>query len=247
MFVRARLTVCGALAVAVLAGTALPASAQIYTWRDNKGTLVLSDRPLDASARLFDLDRSQVGSSRPDAPVAPGRFDGLITRLAAEQGLRPDLVRAVIQVESGFDAHARSPKGALGLMQLMPATAMELGVTNPFNPVENIRGGTRYLRRMLDRYGSEELALAAYNAGPGAVDRYGRRVPPYAETQNYVRLVRDKVSLGNLRTPHRVYKALEVLHGRTVPHYSNVAPVDDEPGNTEVPRLVGFASSFSDP
>ncbi len=102
-------------------------------------------------------------------------------------GVRTDLVRAVVQVESGYNAYARSPKGALGLMQLMPATIQQFGVRNPFNPMENIRAGVSYLRQLLDRYSNDEaLALAAYNAGPGAVDRHGVAIPPYKETRDYV-------------------------------------------------------------
>ena len=107
--------------------------------------------------------------------------------MPASSGIRPDLVRAVIQVESAFNPRAVSPKGAMGLMQLMPATAKQFGVIDPFNPAENIRAGVSYLRQLLDRYDhDEQLALAAYNAGPGAVDKYGSKVPPYKETQNYV-------------------------------------------------------------
>ena len=96
-------------------------------------------------------------------------------------------MRAVVQVESGYNPYARSPKGALGLMQLMPATIQQFGVRNPFNPMENIRAGVSYLRQLLDRYSNNEaLALAAYNAGPGAVDRHGEAVPPYRETRDYV-------------------------------------------------------------
>src|SRR5918996_6352699 len=118
------------------------------------------------------------------------RYEPLIQEHAERNGLRPSLVRAVIQVESGFDARARSPKGAMGLMQLMPATARELQVEDPYDPRENIRGGTIYLRRLIDKYdGNEELALAAYNAGAGAVDRYGKTIPPYRETREYVKKV----------------------------------------------------------
>ena len=98
-----------------------------------------------------------------------------------------DLVCALIQAESAFNPRAVSPKGAIGLMQLMPATAAEHGVTDAFNPVQNIRAGVKYLKQLLDSYdGRVELALAAYNAGPGAVKKYGGKVPPYRETQNYV-------------------------------------------------------------
>src|SRR5207247_3257824 len=114
-------------------------------------------------------------------------YDDLIREQSQLNGVRTDLVRAVMQVESGFNPSARSPKGALGLMQLMPATIQQFGVRNPFNPIENLRAGVAYLRQLLDRYGNnEELALAAYNAGPRAVDRHGQNVPPYRETKNYV-------------------------------------------------------------
>ena len=157
--------------------------AQIYAWRDAAGNLVLSDRRLDDAAVTYAVpDAPQFRATRPavaDQTVVRERFEPLVQEHAARQSLRPDLVRAVIQVESGFNPHARSPKGAMGLMQLMPATARDLGVHNAYDPGENIRGGTLYLRQLLDRFdGDEELALAAYNAGPNAVDRYGRRIPP---------------------------------------------------------------------
>lgn len=116
------------------------------------------------------------------------RYDPLIQEAAGDAGIPPALVKAVIHAESAFDAEAVSKKGAMGLMQLMPGTARELGVVQPFAADDNVRGGSLYLRRLHDRYGSWAHTLAAYNAGPTAVDRH-RGIPPYAETQQYVRRV----------------------------------------------------------
>jgi soluble lytic murein transglycosylase-like protein len=111
---------------------------------------------------------------------------------AEEASLDPALVAAVAAVESGFNPRAVSPAGAVGVMQLMPGTAAELGVSDPFDPAQNVRAGARYLRNLLDRFGKLELALAAYNAGPGAVERYGG-IPPYRETVEYVKKVLDRL------------------------------------------------------
>lgn len=116
-------------------------------------------------------------------------LEPLITRHSGDQSLDPKLVKAVIQAESGYNVRALSNTGAMGLMQLMPDTASLLNVQNPYDPEENIRGGTLYLRQMLNRFaGKIEHAIAAYNAGPRAVERYGG-IPPYAETREYVRRV----------------------------------------------------------
>jgi soluble lytic murein transglycosylase len=125
---------------------------------------------------------SRLGAGKSDA------YDQLILRAARRHGLPPALVKAVVKAESNFQPNAISDKGAQGLMQLMPATAEDLGVDHPFTPEENVAGGTRYLRAMYDRFGDWEHALAAYNAGPAAVDKFGG-VPPYAETQEYVERV----------------------------------------------------------
>jgi len=136
-----------------------------------------------------------VGAGVPEPePVAPSPgLDEAVRRIAAENSLSPQLIHSVIKVESNYNPHAISNKGALGLMQLIPATARRFGVSDVFNPVQNIQGGAKYLRYLLDLYSEDyPLALAAYNAGEAAVARYGG-VPPFAETRNYVLQVRRQL------------------------------------------------------
>jgi soluble lytic murein transglycosylase-like protein len=218
----------------VLALTVRPASAQIYSWRDADGHLVVSDRPSGTSVAYAppasgDAASAQYRTVRPTVALSAraAEYNDIIHLHAGRHGLSDDLVRAVIQVESAFNPLALSPKGAMGLMQLMPSTADEFGVVNPFDPDENIRGGVAYLRRLIDRYdGRVELALAAYNAGPGAVDKYGEQVPPYRETRDYVRRIKSvtAIRVGPAKT---IYKIVEIIDGREVPRYSDSKPDGD--------------------
>ena len=158
--------------------------------------MVFSPKPVTAVRVAETVVPPQVvgEESRGPKPLAPPLgIDEAVSRIAAEHSLSPQLIHSVIKVESNYNARAVSSKGALGLMQLIPATARRFGVSDAFNPVENIQGGARYLRYLLDLYnGDYPLALAAYNAGEGAVARYGG-VPPFAETQNYLILVRRQL------------------------------------------------------
>ncbi|MHB0938889.1 MAG: lytic transglycosylase domain-containing protein [Armatimonadota bacterium] len=158
----------------------------------------VQQRIADIQAQLARVDRLS-GARTPDfqamvdghrrTRMTPDELRPLINQAAERYGIRPELLEALIQQESGFDPDIVSKAGAQGLTQLMPGTAAGLGVTDPFDPEQNVMGGARYLRMQLDRFNNDErLALAAYNAGPGAVQRY-HGIPPYAETRNYVRSV----------------------------------------------------------
>jgi soluble lytic murein transglycosylase-like protein len=228
-------TTSRAIGVAALAAAlAWPsaAGAQIYTWRDASGNIVVGNhRPSGlaaAAVRTYPVvGTTTIFSTREVARPVAGRFDDIIVKHANSHGVRVDLVRAVIQTESAFDPSARSSKGAMGLMQLMPDTAADYGVMNPYDPDENVRGGVAYLKNLLDRYdGNEELALAAYNAGPSTVDRYGQKVPPYRETRTYLKRIREATALTAI-SKVRIYRTVEIVGGREVPRYTNVKPAPD--------------------
>jgi soluble lytic murein transglycosylase-like protein len=207
----------------VLAG-AVPAAAQIYSWRDADGKLVLSsDKPRtgDGAETTYAVHGSTAVLASAGSTTKSAPYEASITEHARRQQVAADLVRAVIQVESAFNPVAVSSKGAMGLMQLMPATARELGVGNPFDPDQNIRGGVAYLRRLLDRYnGNVELALAAYNAGMGNVEKYGD-VPPFKETKSYVKKITGAAPPAPVNV---IYKWMELVDGKPVTKLSNKPP-----------------------
>ena len=209
------------LVATVFAALPVAAEAQIYTWRDAAGNLVLSDKAKDPAAQTYHVSRA--GLFRTTRPVSrrAAQFEALIEEHSAAHQVSPALVRAVIQAESAFNPRARSHKGAMGLMQLMPATATEFAVLDPYDPRENIRAGVAYLKRLLVKYSDESLALAAYNAGPAAVARYGR-VPPYRETRDYVDKIRRATDAVPAGPRTRIYRIVEVVNGRQVVRYSDV-------------------------
>ncbi|GFM35461.1 hypothetical protein DSM19430T_01450 [Desulfovibrio psychrotolerans] len=195
------------LCLVLLIAAVAPAKGQtIYYWKDAKGEyhFYTTPKPPDGFVlRPQKQDSNNAGTSR---KTSSGAYSGTsrtdktakaarsqkkqqIDRIAEVFGRRhrvdPKLVRAVIQVESSYNHKSVSRAGAQGLMQIMPATGKDLGLQNPFDPIENVEAGVRYLRMMLDRFKDVRLALAAYNAGPAAVEKYGT-IPPYAETRDYV-------------------------------------------------------------
>jgi soluble lytic murein transglycosylase-like protein len=218
-----------ALLATLLCGlTPTLAHAQLYSWKDANGRLVISDQPKDPGAKTYAVAyigngyavTKQVVSSRATD------YDTLIAQHATQHALSPDFVRAVIQAESAFNPHARSPKGAMGLMQLMPSTAAEYRVTNAYDPAQNIRAGVAYLKSLMTRFNDNvSLALAAYNAGPGAVEKYGNTVPPYKETRSYVARIKANTP-SQTALPNRVVRTVRIVNGQTVVRYTNKPAAD---------------------
>ncbi len=173
------------------------AHAQWYVYEKPGGARLLSDHVLGSRKYRLIRESSSIRGmgaflaqrGAPSAPASPGAYDRLIRRDAAAEHVSAALVKAVVHAESGFDPAAVSPKGASGLMQLMPATAARYGVRNVFDPAQNVRAGVHYLKDLLVEFNdNHRLALAAYNAGANEVLRY-RGVPPFNETRSYVRRV----------------------------------------------------------
>jgi len=180
-----------------------PCAADIWGYVDDKGVAFLSDHQVDAGYFLFKKEAPRpkaeefdyaalermgaMGSVTTVNPMLRAQFAPLIAQVAQENSLDVSLLHAIITVESGYNPQARSPAGAIGLMQLMPGTAQKYGVRNIWDPLENLQGGARYLRFLLTMFPNKlDLAIAAYNAGEGAVTQAGMKIPPYAETMAYV-------------------------------------------------------------
>ena len=163
------------------------ARADIYKFVDENGVVHLADRRFHAGYKLLHKTKSRRSGAN-TAAYAHNRkkYTPLINSLAHKYRLDSDLVHAVVTMESAYDPRALSKKGAVGVMQLMPGTARRYGVSDRENPEQNVTGGVRYLRDLLLQFRSVSLALAAYNAGEGAVQRYGNKIPPFPETQRYV-------------------------------------------------------------
>ena len=167
---------------------------KILETKENKETTPLTPNNKDITSLLPKIDeeiKPEIKEainlkSKIDLKAQSTNIDELVATFADKYNIDGDFIKAIIKQESGFNPNATSKKGAMGLMQLMPKTAESLGVLDAYNPSQNIEGGVKYLRNLLDKYeNNQELALAAYNAGPGAVKKYGG-IPPYKETQNYI-------------------------------------------------------------
>lgn len=168
-------------------------AADIYKYVDENGVLHFTDTPISGGKmELFIKDRSNSKSSYSQdyrSYYTSDEFNDIIEEAASANNVSSSLIKAMIKVESNFNPNAVSPKGAKGLMQIMPGTMRDLNIENPFNPYENVMGGSKYIRDLLRRFNNElTLALAAYNAGPGMVEKY-KNIPPFEETIGYVQKV----------------------------------------------------------
>lgn len=178
------------------------AYGEIYRYIDPEGRLIFTDKPKHAG--YIRLEKTVTGwTVKPSYSWKRNqkKLSGTIKRIAKRHQLSPELVHAMIMVESAYNPQAISKAGAQGLMQLMPATAHRFGVSDPYNPTENINGGTKYMKHLLNMFENNlPLALAAYNAGENAVIKYNNRIPPYKETRNYVKKVLKHFRKNNANT-----------------------------------------------
>ena len=226
---RSRIVFGGLVLLCSLCSVSKASAEGAYRLVDDEGVIHMTNAPNDPHYRpISGFSATASGWLRfPPGMSLSSAFSQEIRETAVRYGVDPSLVEAVIRIESAFNPWAISPKGALGLMQLMPRTASALGVRDAFNPRQNIEGGVRHLRYLLDRYpGNVPLALAAYNAGEGAVDSYGG-IPPYLETQQYVQKVLDRTGDGQAKLtaapPVRAIYRYEDSDGSLT--FTNIPPV----------------------
>lgn len=169
--------------------------ADIYKYVDSNGKVYYTDKAKSKKYKRILVSRKTSNKKRYSTNTSKilkdrrKKVEPIISRVAYKHKLDPKLLHAIIKAESAYDHKAVSHAGAVGLMQLMPATAKQYGVTNRLDPVQSIEGGARYLKKLLSEFNSKDLAIAAYNAGEGAVRKYGNRIPPYKETRTYVKRV----------------------------------------------------------
>lgn len=223
--------ICFILAVVMLAASPMRAADAELRKPELHKTVVRVD------ARTGKLVRSTV-VVHPAAPAAPSAsISELVEKTSKAHDVDPLLVDSVIQVESNYDPNAVSPKGAQGLMQLMPPTAAMLGVNDSFDPAENIEAGVKYLKYLQDLYKDDRLALAAYNAGPAAVDRY-KQIPPYPETQKYVEKVGKKYGEARNALNQKIVAAASATAAAAIPASPQIQP-EQEPH----PKLEQFVDA----
>ncbi|MFQ6082309.1 MAG: transglycosylase SLT domain-containing protein [Candidatus Aminicenantia bacterium] len=193
--------------------SSLPLTAEIYTYLDENGRLVVTNRP---STRPKIVKRVS----------SPMDYDEIIKRMGVKYRIDLSLIHSIISAESNYNPRAVSPKGAIGLMQLMPETAKRYGVNNPYDPVQNIEGGIKYLKDLIKLYnGKTSLILAAYNAGQEAVKKYNG-IPPYQETKDYIRKVMKSYNKRYIKTKTKIYRYYD-LKGRLI--ITDIPPL---PGST---------------
>ena len=183
MILTVQIRIIGILVAILLLFTAVPAVlADIYMFIDSQGVLHFTNAPTTSQYTLYIKER-------PKPAAATKKYDGIIQEASKKFGLSFSLIKAIIKVESDFDSRAVSKKGALGLMQIMPENLQAFNIRDPYDPRDNILGGARYFKSLIERFeGKLPLALAAYNAGPTIVDKY-RNIPPIQETEDYVKKI----------------------------------------------------------
>ena len=183
MIIAVQIRIVGMLIAVLFLFVAVPVvQADIYLFIDSQGVLHFTNAPTSSQYTLYIKER-------PKPATATKKYDGIIQEASNTFGLSFSLLKAMIKVESDFDSRAVSKKGALGLMQIMPQNLQAFNIREPYDPKDNIMGGARYFKSLIERFeGKLPLALAAYNAGPTIVDKY-RDIPPFKETQDYVKKV----------------------------------------------------------